>query len=506
MDAMQENVIAFLSDPAAHGGAAVERVATHCSLVFLAGNRAYKLKRAVRLPYLDYGTLERRRAYVEAEVALNRRTAPMLYEGAVPVTMRADGGLLLGGDGEAVEWLVAMRRFAADALFDAMAQADTLRIGLVEDAARAIARFHADAAVAPEHGGAPALRWLLGNNRAAFAPSVPRVFSADDVVQLEAAQRAELDRHAALLDARRARGFVRRCHGDLHLRNIVLVDGRAVPFDGIEFDDRLACIDVLYDLAFLLMDLAHRGMDAHANAAMNAYLEGHGADEGLALLPLFLSLRATVRAHVGATAALLSGDGAQAEEARAYLAEAHVHLAPAAPRLVALGGLSGTGKSRLARDLAPHLGATPGALILRSDVIRKRRAGVAPSDRLPPEAYAPDVTAAVYATLVAEARTALTAGRSVVADAVFGQTPERAAISEAARAAGARFDALWLTAPLDVREARVAGRTGDASDATVDVVRRQDELSLAAAEWPPLDASGTPEATLAKARAVVGIG
>ena len=506
MDAMQDKVIAFLSDPAAHGGAAVERVATHCSLVFLAGPRAYKLKRAVRFPYLDYGTLERRRAFVEAEVALNRRTAPMLYEGVVPVTMRPDGALALGGNGEIVEWLVTMRRFAADALFDAMARAGTLGLGLIEDAARAIARFHADAAIVPEHGGARAISWLLGNNRAAFAPSVPRVFAAPDVAALDAAQRTELDRHATLLDARRAQGFVRRCHGDLHLRNIVLVDGRATPFDGIEFDDRLACIDVLYDLAFLLMDLLHRGMTAHANAAMNTYFEGGGADDGLALLPLFLSLRATVRAHVGATAALLSGDGAQAEEARTYLAEARAHLAPAVPRLVAVGGLSGTGKSRLARGLAPHLGPAPGALVLRSDVIRKRRAGATPLDRLPPEAYAPNVTAAVYAALVAEARTALEAGRSVVADAVFGQAPERAAIGEAARAAGVRFDALWLTAPLDVREARVGARSGDASDATVDVVRRQGELSLAAPEWSQLDASGTPETMFARARDTLGIG
>ena len=506
MDAMQDKVIAFLSDPAAHGGAAVERVATHCSLVFLAGPRAYKLKRAVRFPYLDYGTLERRRAFVEAEVAINRRTAPMLYEGTVPVTLGPDGGLALGGTGETVEWLVAMRRFAADALFDAMARAGTLGLGLIEDAARAIARFHAEAAVVPKHGGAAAIHWLLGNNRKAFAPSVPDIFAAPDIASLEAAQRAELDRHASLLDARRARGFVRRCHGDLHLRNIVLVDGRAVPFDGIEFDERLACIDVLYDLAFLLMDLGHRGMARHANAAMNAYFERGGTDDGLALLPLFLSLRATVRAHVGATAALLSGEGAQAEEARAYLAEARAHLAPAVPRMVAVGGLSGTGKSQLARGLAPQLGPVPGALVLRSDVIRKRQAGVAPSDRLPPEAYAPAVTASVYAALVAEARAALAAGRSVVADAVFGQAPERAAIEGAARAAGARFDGLWLSAPLSTRETRVGARTGDASDATIDVVRRQDELSLDAPEWAQLDASGTPDATLARARRVVGTG
>ncbi len=495
-DAVQDEVIEFLSDPRTHG-APVERIGTHCSIVFLAGERAFKLKRAIRLPYLDYSTLALRRALCAAEVALNRRTAPALYEGTVAVTRAPDGRLALDGAGEPVEYLVAMRRFPGGALFETLARAGRLDSALVEDAARATARLHTCAEIRRDHGGRAALSWLLDTNAAAFAPAIPEVFALKDVAELGRLQRAELARHAALLDARREDGRVRRCHGDLHLRNIVLLDGRATPFDGIEFDDRLACIDVLYDLAFLLMDLAHRGLDRLANAAFNAYLEEADEAGGLALLPLFLSLRATVRAHVGAAAAALApaadAEGQRAA-ARAYLGRARTCLDPVPAKLVAVGGLSGTGKTTLARGIAPAIGPPPGALVLRSDVLRKRLMGAQALERLPAHAYGPETTRRVYAEIGARAALALGAGRAVIADAVFARPEERAAIAAIAAHVGVKFQAVWLEAPLALRGPRLDQRRNDASDATAEIARLQDGYDIGAMDWPRVPATSGPGA------------
>ena len=213
---------------------------------------------------------------------------------------------------------------------------------------------------------------------------------------------------AALLDERRASGFVRQCHGDLHLRNIVLLDGRPTLFDGVEFNDKIACTDVLYDLAFLLMDLWRRGLPRHANAVWNRYLSDTGDLDGLSLLPLFLSCRAAVRAKTSATAARLQPDARRGNElqalAREYLAMAERLLHPPRPCLVAVGGFSGTGKSTLALGLAPSVGAVPGAVVIRSDEIRKRLSGVSPLDRLGPEGYSSEMSERVYATVAERAR------------------------------------------------------------------------------------------------------
>ena len=228
---------------------------------------------------------------------------------------------------------------------------------------------------------------------------------------------------------------MRHCHGDLHLRNIVEIDGAPVLFDAIEFDDRLAMIDVLYDLAFLLMDLGKRGLGAHANAVLNAYLDAEGGTGnliGLAALPLFLAMRATIRAKVemlrARMAARIQAEAAR-DEARAYFALAQEFLAPVAPRLIAVGGLSGSGKSAVARAIAPSLGAFPGAVIVRSDVERKRLFGVAPEERLPARAYAPEVSDQVYAMSRKRAMMALFGGQAAIVDAVHAKPEEREALA-----------------------------------------------------------------------------
>lgn len=508
----QEEVIAFLGDPRTHGGQAVERIDTHAALVFLAGNRALKLKRAVRYPYLDYSTVEKRHAACVAELAVNRRTAPSLYRGLLAVRSGAGGRLTLdaepvgdseaAGAGEPVDWLVAMARFPADALLDRMAGRRALTPALMRRLAERIAAFHAQAAPRPDGGGVEAMRAVADGNLQDLR-AAPDLFPAREVERLAERTAAALGRLAPLLEERRRAGLVRHGHGDLHLRNIVLLDGEPTLFDAIEFDEALAVADVFYDLAFLLMDLDHRGLRPLGNAVLNRYLEETADYGGLATLPLFLSLRAAVRAKVLAAALRLGGSAAAAEaaEARRYLDLALAALDPAPARLVAVGGLSGTGKTRLAEGLAPGLGPAPGAVVLRSDVLRKRLCGVADTGRLPAEGYAPAMTGRVYDELYRRAAAVLAAGHAAVADAVNARPDERRRLEAVAAAAGVRFDGLWLEAPLATRAERVTDRRNDASDADADVVERQESYDLGTIGWARLDSGRVAADVLDDARA-----
>jgi hypothetical protein len=335
--------------------------------------------------------------------------------------------------------------------------------------------------------------------------ATPDLFAADAVAALTRAARHALARVQSLLAARRQAGFVRRCHGDLHLGNIVLIGSKPVLFDAIEFDPAIASGDVLYDLAFLLMDLIERGLHDAANTVFNRYLTETRRDENLealAALPLFLSLRAAIRAKVTAAKRKLSTDTTLARSALDYFALAAKLIAPPSPRLLAVGGLSGTGKSLLARKLAPHLAPAPGAVWLRSDVERKALFGVGENERLPQSAYAPEVTARVYAAITAKARQVIAAGHSAIVDAMFGRPNERAAVEQAA--AGGAFHGLFLTADLATRLARVGGRKGDASDADAEVAREQESYDLGPMTWATVDAAGTPEDTLRRAKSALG--
>jgi aminoglycoside phosphotransferase family enzyme/predicted kinase len=499
----QREVIEFLSRPEAFGAGPVERIETHASIVFLAGERAWKLKRAVRYSYLDYSTPEKRREACEAELALNRRTAPGLYLEVRAIRRGADGGLTLAAEGEPVDWLLVMRRFPQEALFDRMAQRGALTPALMRDLADAIAAFHDAAEATRDFGGREGMEAMVAGNTANLRLGVPELFAAEAVEALDAASRAAVAAQAALLERRRLDGRVRHCHGDLHLGNICLVDGKPTLFDGIEFNPAIANVDVLYDLSFLLMDLEHRGLGGLGSLVFNRYLDRREEGDGLPALPLFLSVHAAIRAHVGMAAARrASGEAAdrQAAAARAYLDLAARLLRPAPPLMVAIGGLSGTGKSTLARALAPCLGAVPGARVLRSDVIRKRLCGRAPEERLPPEAYRPDMDGQVYRAQLAAAGEALAAGQAVILDAVFGRPGEREAAAGLAAALGVPFAGLWLEADAAVLEARIAARRDDASDATVAVVRRQLERDPGPIGWPRLAAGGSLEVLAAAAR------
>ncbi len=485
----------------------MERIDTHASVLVLAGKRAYKLKRAARFDYLDFSTVERRRALCEAEVRLNRRTAPALYRRVVAVTEEADGSYALGGRGTPVDWVVEMNRFPQEALLDRLAADGALGLALMPPLAEALAAFHRHAAPRPDHGGRAGVAWIIDGNAAGFAEFGRTCLDPSVVRRVIDDSRRELARQAETLERRRAAGLVRQCHGDLHLRNIVLLDGRPTLFDGVEFNDEIACTDVLYDLAFLLMDLWRRGLPGHANRLWNHYLGEMGEMDGLALLPLFLSCRAAVRAKTSATAAHLQPEGPRRAELEAaaceYLDMAGYLLHPSAPCLVAVGGLSGSGKSTLAHALAPALGTVPGAVVLRSDEIRKRLCGVPLLEPLGPEGYSADVTARVYATISAQAAAILRAGHSVVADAVHAHAGDRRAIEQVAEAASVPFVGLWLEAPEPTLAERVTGRRSDASDADAGIVHRQLADDLGDLAWPRLDASAPADTVLAAAFARV---
>lgn len=495
----QQPVIDFLSDPATYGGAKVTRFDTHAAAVFLAGDRALKIKRAVKFPFLDFSTIEKRKAACEAEIEANRALAPQLYRGVVAITRDGDG-FRIGGNGAPVEWAVEMARFDESQTLDHLATAGKIDGALADSLGRAVAKAHDDAPINKDANFAGSLRDIAAQNEQDLVRA-SKLFAPPAVNALVEATRLALSKTQALLDARERDGLVRRCHGDLHLGNIVRIDGKPVLFDALEFDPKLATTDVLYDLAFILMDLIERGLTRQASIVFNRYLSQTRRDsdlDALAALPLFLSLRAAIRAKV---TAMRGKDAADEKSARDYFALAGKLLLPGKPMLVAVGGLSGTGKSVLAGQLAAGILPAPGAVWLRSDVERKALFGVAETDTLPPDAYTREVTAQVYASLCAKARRILAAGHSAIVDAVFADAKERADIEQAA--GGAMFRGLFLTAPLDIRLGRVGARKADASDADAKVAMAQEQYDLGAMTWREVDASGTPEGTLKNAQAAL---
>jgi uncharacterized protein len=497
---MQERVLAFLADPATHPG--VHRIDTHAASVFLEGRRALKIKRAVRFPFLDYSTLEKRKAACDEEIRINRPFAPQIYRGVVPITQAGDGSFRIGGDGAAVEYAIEMTRFDERQTIDHLADAGPPSPDLIDAMAEAIAASHG---VAPPVAAEPwisSIPGIIEGNHAALQTAA--CFPAADVRDLREASLAAFHRLRGQLEQRGSNGFVRRCHGDLHLANIVLIEGKPVLFDAIEFDPVMASIDVLYDLAFPVMDFLRYGRHAAANGLLNRYLALTPVEnlDALAILPLFLSLRAAIRANV-----LLARLGRRCDDGDdamrsvlAYFEVAHQAIHPSAPMLVAVGGLSGTGKSVLARAAAPGIAPLPGAVVLRSDVLRKQQFQLHETDRLPASAYQPEITAGIYEILVQRAARVLAQGHSVVVDAVFAHQAERTAIGEAARQLNVRFAGLFLQTDLATRQKRVGGRERDASDATPEIAGIQEKYDIGAVDWAVIDASGTSEQTLQRCR------
>ena len=485
----QTDAVGLLSDSAALGlPGPLETIETHISRIFLAGDRAFKMKRAVKLPYVDFSTPELRLAACCKEVEFNEPTARGLYLGVRRITREADGRIMFDGDGELIDAAVEMKRFDQSLLLDRIAEKGALTPDLMTKTARMVARYHTQAPAVHASKGAANLEDVLDINRAGFATS--SVFPEKKVEALDAAFRATLARHAGTLDRREQAGKVRRCHGDLHLRNICLLDGEPCLFDCIEFNEQIATVDVLYDLAFLLMDLWHRGFPELASLVANRYLDETDNEDGFALLPFLMAIRAAVRAHVTATQIEEGSDPSESlhAEARAYFDLAAELLKEHPPRLIAIGGLSGSGKTTVAEALAAHVAAPPGARIVESDRIRKALHGVPAETRLPDKAYRPEVSEQVYREMARRTDLILAEGGSVVADAVYDRPHDRARIEQAAIRLQAPFLGVWLDASTDVLWQRVDQRRGGPSDATVDILSRQLERDAGIIAWEHLDA------------------
>lgn len=497
----QERVLDFLERTvfsAANGG---KRVDTHASVVFLGNDRVFKIKRAVRLPFLNYSTLEKRKIACEEELRVNAINAPDMYRRVVAIT-RAQDGFEIDGRGTPTEWAVEMARFDEQQTLDHMAAVGPIDSALAATLADAILRSHERGPRTDGEAWLASIPSIIDRNTAKF--HAERDIDPAAVDHLDAYSHDAFTRLQSLLSRRATQGFVRRCHGDLHLANIALVNGRPLLFDAIEFDPAIATTDVLYDLAFTLMDLLHFKSNVAANIVFNRYLAGASERnlDGLGVLPLFLSMRAAIRAHVLFTRSEQEADGEAArDEAKRYFELARHLITPKPSLLVAIGGLSGTGKSVLARELASLVEPPPGAVIVRSDVVRKRLFGVGQNTALPDAAYQPDTSVRVYEALADAARRILVQGCSVILDASFMQEVQRSALFRLAREHNVRPIGLFLTAQLATRLARIAGRKHDASDATENVALKQEEAAIGAMDWHVVDASGTPQDTLRRSRA-----
>ena len=501
---LQGRVLEFLDNvcfAAARGG---KRIDTHASVVFLGGDRAFKIKRAIQLPFLDYSTLEKRKLACEEELKVNASNAPELYRRVVAITRGSDAAFEIGGSGVPVEWAVEMTRFDEAQTLDCIAEARIIETPIAVAVAETILQSHDKAPRSNGETWLASIAGIIARNTARFREV--RGLEPADIDQLDTRSHDHVAKQGSLLAQRAGLGFVRHCHGDLHLANIALVYGKPLLFDAIEFDPAIATTDVLYDLAFVLMDMIHFGNAAAANAVFNHYLAGAAEQnlKGLAVLPLFLSMRAAIRAHVLFTKSeQMTDGGAVGRHAKRYFDLALDFVVPKPPRLIAIGGGSGTGKSVLARALAGIVDPPPGAVIIRSDVVRKRLFAVSETTALPEAAYRDETSQLVYDLLSDIASSLLAQGCSVILDAALLRESQRVGLPDLARKHHALFVGLFLTANLTTRLSRIEHRRHDASDATREVARQQEIAAVSAVDWTMIDASGTPDDTLRRSIARV---
>jgi uncharacterized protein len=501
-----------------HPAASVEHIDTHISTVLLAGEHAYKFKKPLDLGFLDFSSLDSRKRFCAAELEINRALAPGIYLNLATVRgsvedPRIDADGANDDDGSVLEYAVHMRRFDRNRQLDRLLEAGQLPVTAMDELGRTVARFHEGTERAgedSEHGTPQQVLAPMLANFEALAPSAETLADRRERLQeLESWTRKTAQRFHSVIAERRREGFVRACHGDMHLGNMVYVDdeqGREslAIFDGIEFNPSLRWIDVASEIAFLTMDLHARGAPGHAHRVLNIYLE-HREDLGaLTLLPFYQVYRALVRAKVNAIHAAESGlDPAEHRrcdaEVKRYLALATRLCHPGSPGLILMHGVSGTGKTFISTEILQQLGA----IRLRSDIERKRMIGLAPDARPDSQQeaslYSPEGIRAVYRRLLLQAETLLQQGQTVIVDATFLTREQRRPFQLLAGRLDAGFAIVACTADPDILRERLArrGRKGtDASDAGATVMEAQlsqveppgaDEPSLLTGPGTPLD-------------------
>jgi aminoglycoside phosphotransferase family enzyme/predicted kinase len=509
-------LIEALQDPTVFpdGAREVEVRQTHCSMVFLVGDHAYKIKKPVDLGFLDFSTLEKRREACEAEARLNRRLSPDVYQDVVPLTRDAEG-LRVGGKGEVVDWVVPMRRLPDDATFLALLEAERLTPGHLEALARRMARFFSEVSAEEAEHEAAGFERVAAHLRGAI-DTLPG-WVGDDlapelVERLQAAVEARLAADEATVRSRAAAGVGREGHGDLRLDHVYWLGeddphGPLRVIDGVEFSHELRSGDPLQDIAFLVMELEYQGHAALGRAFAEAYLDAAGDPGGLALLPLYVGYRHAVRGKVRWLESL--EDEVPEEARRAARARARRHLlgvlgslAPPdqRPALVLVGGLPGSGKSSVGRALTER-----GFTRVSTDGVRRELAGLGPTEPTPPERkgeiYSPEFNERTYAEVMRRVEAALWRGERAVMDATFTLRKRRHAGLDLANRLGVPSLFLHVRTSDAVTRERLAARQGDESDAGVEVYElllsawEEDDERTAAARVA-VDNDGTPTETL----------
>ncbi len=481
---MTEQLIQALQNPARypHPVAEVELIETHISWVLLTGEFAYKIKKPVNLGFLDFSTLERRAFYCREELRLNRRLAPELYLTVVSIT-GTERQPLLCGSGEAIEYAVKMRQFDQAAQLDRVLARNELLPAHIDLLAAIVSHFHQNLPSAPVEspfGTAAAVRQPVLENFIQIRAHLQKTALLQRLAPLEAWSHQQCEQLKDTFAARKADGFIRECHGDMHLRNMALIDNKVVVFDCIEFNENLRWIDVISEIAFLVMDLQDRQQPQLAQRFLNAYLEKTGDYAGLRVLRFYQLYRAMVRTKVDAIRlhqAGMSGEESQSilNDLSAYLHLAGTYTGTASPCLIITHGVSGTGKTTHTQPLVEQLPA----IRIRSDVERKRLFGIAADTHRAAEIdqgiYTPEATARTYERLKELSALILRCGYTVIVDATFLQASCRQPFILLARELGLPFYILDFSAPPELLRQRIRQRQlqQDASDATLAVLEKQ---------------------------------
>ena len=512
----QSAVIAALSEQNAYGFKPSHKIIvkeTNISDVFLTGEKAYKLKRGVKYPYVDYSTPEKRQAACRRELDICERFAPGLCFGVEEVVSDKKGRIFLRSacsdkNAEVVDYVLVMREFEENMLFENMVDRGDLDRFEMMDTAEKIFDLHKKSEIITSRNPVDIIRGRIYENNAMIRCFVPDIFDEEDVDALEKEQLEALEKNKELLLQRQAEGKIRWCHGDLTLRNLAMWNGQVVPFNPIEFYDDLTQIDTMYDFAFLLVEMESKGQRRLASILFNHYMALSEDWDGVPVLPLFLSCRAAVNAYVFAQRSSEIKDKHEsmlmANRAYEQLVISKRFLERHKPVLVACGGLSGSGKSRIARESAPFIGNPPGAVIVRDDVLRKNLLKTGLEENLNTAEYTPETEEQVFKAVCEKCRYLLASGQSVVADALFHKPEQRRAVETLAREMNVEFKGIWVDAPLEVRIERVTQRKRNPSDVrTAEELKKQLDIDVGPVTWDKIDTSGDRMTTLTRVRTLL---
>lgn len=454
----------------------VELIQTHVSAVFLTGDYAYKLKKEVNFGFLDYSTLEKRKHFLEAEIEMNRVIAPELYLEVLPITQKGDH-FTLNGTGKVIEYALKMRQFPQENLFINLFEAGKLDIEKMRELGKIVAEFHQKAQTRDyisQFGQVAKIREAFDENYQQTQSYLGRGQTQTQLTETQAYTDTFFTERTELFNSRINHNKIKECHGDLHLKNICLWQDKIQLFDRIEFNEPFRFVDVMYDVAFTMMDLEARGKQDFANAFLNAYLDQTGDYEGLPLLPLYLSRQAYVRAKV--TSFLLDDPNIPEtvkQEAQAtatdYYKQAWQYTQKHQEKLIMMSGLSGSGKSTVAKTLAQQ----QSAIILRSDAIRKQLAGISVDAKGSNEIYTPQMSQKTYDRLLELGMMLVKEGFTVILDAKYDRVIDRQQVINAATSNNIPLQIIQCTAPIEVLRDRLLQRSGDISDATADLLESQ---------------------------------